>query len=486
MKLLHNNTAHSSRQLQHYLIKVLIVLIVLSILIGFAPLFNTPSAYRFASILTSLVVISTFSWMAIKLVMKLPHLLLTPLPVTFGFIVLIFGLGPLIHFFGPEAALAEIRWRWSMVAQDVFRVQVANSIGLTFVTLGMLWGIKLHPLKSDVRFVGLDSLSNKQIMVGAWSFLLLALCLRSTYLFLNVNLLKELPAFMGPMGKVGWITILVSSFLSGRKVAPAWVPMLVSLSIEIIYGALTLDRFDILMPLVLASIGFYLGGGRIKILLISIVFIAVIYVIIRPIVDVGRHQVWTTQSMTASQYWLTTVDEKTNSEKISSSHRESGWWHRLNYTPYQSVLMDKYDNGQSGETYKNILWIFIPRFIAPDKPILDVERQMNIMIFGHGNSATAATIFGESYWNGGWALLIISGFLYGMIIWFVTVACLSLFSQPNIFGWPIAIYGMLMGKLILDFFTVGVIGHTVIFFALVGLIKFFSRRTLRTHRVATV
>jgi hypothetical protein len=141
-------------------------------------------------------------------------------------------------------------------------------------------------------------------------------------------------------------------------------------------------------------------------------------------------------------------------------------WSRFNYTPVQHTLMQDYDSNRGGDTFGQLHWMFVPRFLAPQKPILDFGARVTEVIFGHRNSSTGTTIFGEAYWNGGWLFVVWSAFCAGVMVFIVSLVCLWLFGQNSIVAWSVGFLGMLMAMLVQNLFTSGFVASVVAFLCL--------------------
>ncbi len=469
-------------KVRRLLLPVLLGLALLFCLIFLLGMLDNIEFHRLGSITINIVVIVLFGWLGFSLTRNYPILLLTPLPMFFGYFVLILGVGPLIHFYGSEEALSRIRVKWLIDNKSVFQVQVVNLVGMFFSVVGLMLAMSSSPAKTCERSISPALLSNRQLKMGFLIFFIIAVILRLTFWIFGIDLLGVLPGFLNSVSKVGWLSILFSAILAGRGSIKGSAMLLCALALEVAHGALTLDRYDILMPIMLAFVGVYLGGGKIRVLLVGVLIVAFSMVLLRPIISLGRDEVWSRKSQSSAEYLSSLVTDGDRLKKASQQSGDLGWWSRLNYTPVQNILIKEYDSGRSGNTYSSIYWFFLPRFLFPDKPIMDHGRQLTFIAFGHKNSSTGATVFGEAYWNGGWLALILTSMIYGVFLWIVSLKCLWLFSQSSIITWPIAIYGMLMGSLVSNFFTSGVVGSFVIFMGLVTLYHLYNNLFFRDGR----
>jgi hypothetical protein len=141
-------------------------------------------------------------------------------------------------------------------------------------------------------------------------------------------------------------------------------------------------------------------------------------------------------------------------------------WSRWNYTPNQRVVMREYEQGRPGQTFAQLPWLLVPRFLVPSKPVLDFGPQVSRLVEGLGGHSISPTAFGEAYWNGGWLLVGICGFLMGGALVLVALVCLWLFSQASLASWLVGFVGILVGQLPMNFFSVAFVGSLVIFLIL--------------------
>lgn len=149
----------------------------------------------------------------------------------------------------------------------------------------------------------------------------------------------------------------------------------------------------------------------------------------------------------------------------------------------QWVLKREYDTGRAGDTYSRLGWLFVPRFIAPSKPIMDQGQQVTLLVYGHDQSSTGPTFLGEAYWNGGWLYLVLSAFTFGVILWLISIANLHMARSINLANASLIIYGAMFGILVRNFFTSGVVGSFVIYFILALALLLFSSLNTTKQKV---
>jgi hypothetical protein len=195
-----------------------------------------------------------------------------------------------------------------------------------------------------------------------------------------------------------------------------------------------------------------------------------VFALLYPLINQGRRLVWTTEGITPLEYYSERLPDRATAARDLDLWQA---WTRFNYTPIQYALMEEYDAGRRGTTFRDLPWMFVPRFVAPEKPTLDHGVRVTDLVFGHRHSSTSATNFGEAYWNGGWPLVMASSFAAGVIFLVMSVTCLWLFSRPSLLAWAVGFMGILSARLLQNFFTSGLVGTAIVFFGLALLVGIF-------------
>jgi len=457
-----------------------------AVVLAGAAIIDTPSVLWNAALFHCFIVLAASGLVAWRLVSRFRPIGMTPVAVMLGFVAMTFGAGPLIHFVGPEAATTHLEARWQMPEEGVFRVHVLNMVGLSCLFFGMLitahWQVGASRGKTvrTSREDGLGiraalNLSTRDLVRGYAFFFGVAAFLRGYEWFAGINLTETLPGALGVVDKLGWVAVLFAAMLVGRGQRLAWPMLLAALAIEMLGGALALSRFHMILPLVLAFVGLFIAGMRPRVLLIGAVLVGVIYVASRPVVDAARVEVWTRGATTPAQFYVDLLQG--NAELSVDRQERMSWWQRLDYTPVQYALMAEYDAGRPGDHYQRAHWLFLPRVLFPEKPIINYGKEVNVVVFGHDRSSAGPTIFGEAYWNGGWYLVIFYSLLTGVIYCVLGKICVWLFFQRSMVAWPLGLLGMLTGVLVRNFFTAGLVGATVIFLWLVLMYSVYRNFT---------
>jgi hypothetical protein len=192
------------------------------------------------------------------------------------------------------------------------------------------------------------------------------------------------------------------------------------------------------------------------------------YVALVPIVNFGRSELF-------QRYG--TLGEAELSERVEILSRAIGTAHtdpaasrgmsRLSYTNQATFAVHEYDSLRPGESYVNILAVFVPRVFWPDKPIItQVANDFNAAATGNPNSASSPGLFAEAYWNFGWVGVILVMATLGAILAGLSRYALSVVQAGLWFYFPVVLLAMRIGFRTDGYFVVDVAGATVLAVAL--------------------
>lgn len=172
-------------------------------------------------------------------------------------------------------------------------------------------------------------------------------------------------------------------------------------------------------------------------------------------------------------------DENT---KFQESELQVGWV-RLSYVNAATFAIAQYDSGSPGNSLRNVLVVWIPRFIYPDKPaITDVAKEFNVAATGSDTSQSTPGIIGESYWVMGWFGVFIFSAFIAMISTFWSLYTIAVLRNEAWHLFFIVLLGMRAGSRLDGMFVSDVMGP--LGYALIGhFVLQFLNRLLNQRRV---
>jgi hypothetical protein len=421
---------------------------------------------------------------AFRIVNRSPFILLSPLPYFLAYSAFVFGIGPLYHWLAPADVSRVSSTIFSSDPIDHAWVALLNSWGLLFTLIGFILTLSYLLSKSRLTIpkVGLVPPLSSFIR-GGYSALGLAITLRLSEFLLSINL--QIPGFLSFTDRAGWVGILLLS-IAGANRRSSWFLLLSALAaaLESIFGLVIGIRNEAIMPIVLWFVGCYIGNRSAKFLAAGLVIVASFMIFITPLVKEIRLLTWGSYSYSSGISSLNAAFERQSLEDSSDDPALFAVWRRLDYSPWQAEMMQLFDSGSSGNTYQYIFWTFVPRFLVPSKPKLEIGDAIGYAVQGFSQSSSfSSTVFGEMYWNGGWFSLIFSSLVYGFCLCLITSATLWLFTQNNLLALLIGSTGILFGFVVDETFSVSVVGQAVIFFVIISVyslgVQLLTSRILR-------
>jgi hypothetical protein len=420
----------------------------------------------------------------------------TPLPISLAWSAVVFGIGPLYQWLAPETAS---RLSTSMFSTDVAVyawVALLNTSGLLLTIVGLLIMLRLirlrrMTLRNSLAYRGpslgvpglaLDQIfSTRQLLQGGYAVLTLAIALHVVRYGLNKPI--AFPGFLSFVDRAGWVSVLFLAIAGGRRGGPVLALALAVAIMEGIIGLMIGIRTEAIAPLVFFFIGYYIGSRSVKGLILAVPVIVIALFVVTPLVKEIRILTWDGGYAGGNTSALSEAYVQQKLKEGEDDPAGYALWMRLDYSPWQAAMMDLYDRGAAGNTYRYIYWTFVPRVIAPSKPLFEVGTDIGFAVQGVSQSSSfSGTVYGEMYWNGGWLAVVVSSLVYGMLLGAVAAGSLWLFLQGNVPAMLIGVSGLLYGLVPDDTFSVSAVGQAVIFLVLLG-VYYQSMRFRRDGRL---
>jgi hypothetical protein len=222
--------------------------------------------------------------------------------------------------------------------------------------------------------------------------------------WINLSLFSTL-ANLSVLSWLGYFMVIFWGLENKRREFIIW-PIALALG-ECVIGFFAMSKSVMLMPLVMVSIAFiYHRRSLLRISLLAGSFVT-LFMFLSPIITHVRDM--------NGKYYDSAVQAKdipglylsyftTGRESDQFAEVETGWM-RLSFVNAGTFVINQYDHGMPGNSYRYWSIVWIPRIIYPTKPIItDVGRELSYAANGNYNSSSSAGIAAEAYWNGGWLL----------------------------------------------------------------------------------
>jgi hypothetical protein len=192
------------------------------------------------------------------------------------------------------------------------------------------------------------------------------------------------------------------------------------------------------------------------------------YVSLVPIVSVGRAELWERYGSHGEANFTERL--AIVSRAITVARYEPTASHgmtRLSYTNQATFAVHEYDSLRPGASFVNVLAVFVPRALWPDKPIItQMANEFNASATGNLNSASSPGLFAEAYWNFGWPGVVLVMPALGIILAAFSRYALWVIRSGSWFYFPVLLLALRMGFRTDGYFVADIVGATVLAVAL--------------------
>jgi hypothetical protein len=459
-----NNLSDSQNFVCHGLIKLALlnstVFFVLSLLGDY---------YNFQSIAYLVVVLAVFSMMSffIYLIAVDRGLILVPI---FWFILgagIFYGLGTIPHIFKLFDQSSKV-WYGGYSYDDIVKSCWINALACLIVLIFsylFFQKIKINnqTFNNQIKVIS-NNLLNCFIAISCCIYMLKVITFP-----VSVNLILR-----GVLDKGGYFiyaTVFLGTLLFFRLTFfQRFFIIFLVVSMQIV-GVLSASKYDAIIPLMPVLIGFTLIK-RDRMHLVSLVVIfAAYFILTSAVVNTIRgncsysveknslaDRVYIFKDVLSTLVLKETVctsvdinkipnsninsqeyiDENTNFDVTTSSNQFFKILRRISTTSISTFLINRYDQGLTGDTVNNIYVYFIPRIIWPSKPVVTSRGGELAELYypGDGPNSLGPTFSAELYWNYGLFGVIFGSALIGVIIGLLSRWSI-LFINGNFLGYAV-------------------------------------------------
>ncbi|HWU72447.1 MAG TPA: hypothetical protein VN137_03120 [Sphingomonas sp.] len=198
------------------------------------------------------------------------------------------------------------------------------------------------------------------------------------------------------------------------------IPIALSLG-ETAIGFLAMSKSVMLMPLIMISIGFIYQRPTVPRIAAFGTFFVSIFMVLSPAVAYARNinAEYYNGAARINEIPRIFISYFTRGSQDDIYSDVDVGWARLSFVNAGTFVINQYDHGMPGSSYRYWSIVWIPRVIYRDKPIItDVSRELSYAANGNYNSSSSAGLAPEAYWNGGWiatiGLAIFVAFVFGL------------------------------------------------------------------------
>jgi len=370
----------------------------------------------------------------------------TPVPWFLLAWVLYHGFGGLAPIFLGEIVLNRYRMG-SIAAEDILMVNLLNTVGLFAFCVGFYL---FSHIKIFFKKITLSKFHDPWRV--ALIFLILGAPIRVFLDFpRSVGLIDiNLPGFIIGLAGLMKLSIIPLKLASQSKYMAKIILWAVFIT-EIGMGLVQLAKINIIITILILVLAEYFTKSNLKQVMVIIVGLIIVYsVFLQDFILWGRIHL---QSNSARSYDDILYVIK-NYNRQNYDLRKNMWWYRLCYIPEEIFVMSQYDIGDKGDSFILAKNIVLPRIIFPNKPVLTIGADFYKAITGvEAPTHTAAGIFAEAYWNGGWLFVLLTGLFVGALVSILGKANIHLISTGKWLYLPLIFAGIFSAMRLDDWFV---------------------------------
>ncbi|WP_157082741.1 hypothetical protein [Sphingomonas asaccharolytica] len=292
------------------------------------------------------------------------------------------------------------------------------------------------------------------------------------------------PAWLANVSQLALVGYYLGTLEMLRR-RPALVFAIVVLALlDFATGLLEFSKTSAILPLIMIIIALVQHYRRLWVTGVLLAVIVATFFSIAPVVTYGRAMLGkingTVFSGTLDQRVAILQSYSPAAADVEMNSDIQGGWARLSYVAAGSFVIDQYDAGRPGTTFKNAGFALIPRILYPEKPnITAVGTELSIAINGNETSQIAAGWPPELYWNGGWALVILGAVLIGALFAALSLYTMAVLRHNSVHLLLAVLMGLRMGTRMDGFVVPDVFGALpILIVAHLGL-TFFNRLTFK-------
>ncbi|WP_126455642.1 hypothetical protein [Sulfuriflexus mobilis] len=341
-----------------------------------------------------------------------------------------FLFGPLLHVFGHPEEIEYSRSFFSITADKAVTVLGANLLGFG---VSLMIGGYLHfgpfvnfAIKNFSRLPAINiRRASVWLVVVGFAF--------KAYVLYNDLFVNEV---ISGLYRSAQLLLPVGVFLHFKENLLALrlrsIFFLCAMLLYAAGGLLEFNKTETFIPLLAMVGGILVRKMTLTRLVLSVAGMGFALTILQPIYGDARVEAWS-RSKTSLEERISIFQSAYRNEFRIDELENIGIWSRFDYTSPDAAAMWLYENGNGGDSYQMIPWLFVPRLLYSDKPITTTAGiNFTDKVLGYNTSSTGQGIFISGYYDLGWFGLIGASALAGFILaWYRALILAAQISQST-------------------------------------------------------
>lgn len=324
-------------------------------------------------------------------------------------------IGALQTVLADEATFARTFWRFPLDANTSLLIDGMNAMGFGIALMvSALYNPKVLPQMAKGLLNRFRSFDTTKVMI---LFLTIG-GLAFGYVVLNDWVLGQvIPGLFRMLSKFVIVGILLAMLYRGRRqrlyrALSVALALLMSLA-----GLLSLTKQGMLLPLMALVAGWGIRTNSLKVFFGGMLATVLLFNVIGGPIQFARITLGEISSGSLMQR-LGLITEGLGAAKELDERAVYIAYARFNYMHSHAGAIHFYDRGIGGNDLEKIPWVFVPRFLYEDKPIMTASgTEFFFKMTGrYGSSEASGGVFADGYYNLGWMGLFLWSAAVGFII----------------------------------------------------------------------
>ncbi len=379
---------------------------------------------------------------------------------------LYFGFGSIVPYIANDATAFYIKAVYDFSEQECFKAGFITLVSIFTVLLT----VSLVPVDRQQREQSLVYQAKRnQSLTLYFAVVLLVVGAYIRYVILlpvAFGMETQAAGLVMGLGKLYAVGLYLLTLYGLRASKAVIVIAVVLIVIDIVVGLVTFAKMEVLVTLLFSYLAILHHKLTIKRALIGLALVIGVYSQISPIVGYGRDELATINGnplMGTFQQRFDILNSYSDEISDSDPSKPSMALSRICYLSFSSLVISWYDTSRPGASLRNLLYIFIPRFIWPDKPVISaVGTELYREVTGLEGSSVSAGWFSEAYWNLGWSGIPLIMIPVGLILAYLSKYCIRMMTQERWMHLPAVLSAVWLGTrvdgaLVMDVFGGGAV-----------------------------
>ena len=378
------------------------------------------------------------------LMKRYPLTIWSPLPWFLLTSSAFYGFGPLAYYFSTPETVDFMDGLYVVNERSLLRTNLLNSVCIGTMTLTAAILVLIAPMRAtNIREY--HQQSTKRL---AWVFLALAAPVKyflvlphitGTLSYVLPGAIQHLSQFMGAA-----IILLFIVIARGEK---RYIPLVALILLtEVGFGLIELSKTALMQTGLLMLLGFWLRRPNIAVVMVSGLCGALLYVtVLSPFVTFARIVIGASSAKETADIdtAMSAYDNIGRHDLAVLSPEVQGWWARLSYANVQAFAMERFDEGNRGTTFELLPYVVVPRILKSDKPLMTSGIEFTQLLLGMEDTThTGLGFFGESYWNGGWPLVLVTCVYVASVLVVISRFAMRVMLNHEYAYMPIVLFGI--------------------------------------------